>query len=155
MTSSDYEVIRALRSDPFWMLFACVLRRATTVENVHTLIERFVALAPTAEEMAMLDPRAVLGVLGGPGVLRGQRKPSLLPKFAKQFLARPPKKAEDVTLYVECRHLAQDAFALWVEDRPEYVPTHGGLRRHLGLYSATGSGILLPPYHSQHLDLLW
>lgn len=104
-----------LRSDPFWMLVACILINRTHWRQVRPVLERLRERCQDAKGLLRAPLEEILEIVRPLGLYN--RRTSLLRRFALDWLDRKPKTSADVAKCSGCGPYAVQSYMIFVEDR--------------------------------------
>ena len=119
-----------LRTEPFWMLVACVLVNVTRWAQARPVLDAIRARWPTAAHLAAADPSEIEQLVRCLGLWRG-RSPKLV-GLAAAWSQGEPRSRSDVLSLPGCGAYAADSWEIFVLGSQDVVPTDRSLLSYLG-----------------------
>jgi endonuclease III len=119
-----------LRTEPFWMLVACVLVNVTRWAQARPVLDGIRARWPTAAGLAAADLSEVEQVVRCLGL--GRRRAAKLVGLAAAWSRAEPRSRDDVLSLPGCGGYAADSWEMFVLGSQDVAPTDRALLSYLG-----------------------
>ena len=127
-----------LRTEPFWMLVACILANVTRWTQAQPVLLSIRARWPTAEAFAAADLYEVEQVVRGLGL--GRQRSGKLVSLAASWSHGEPRSRDDVLSLPGCGPYAADSWEIFVLGKREVAPKDRALLSYLAARRVSDEG---------------
>lgn len=111
-----------LCGEPFWMLVCCILVNRTKWQQAEPVYEELRRRWPTPHDLANSDWGKIALTIKSLGLYN--RRAASIGRLATMWVHSPPTRAGEVTRLSGCGQYAADSWAIFVDRRREFPPSH-------------------------------
>jgi len=103
-----------LKSEPFWMLVACILINRTHWRQVQPVLAKLLARCEGPKDLLSIPIMDLINLIRPLGFYN--RRASTLRRFAADWIKKPPRSSEDVAGMTGCGMYAIQSYEIFVEN---------------------------------------